>query len=332
MIGVIHLGLGAIGQATLHALLDRPNRVRILAAIDPHPTLAGRDLGDVLKRKLDRPMTILPTLADAKTLAAEAQVATMTTGSRIPDVRTTLEQLADLRLHVVSSCEELAFPQLRHPDAAAALDAYARQHGVAILGTGVNPGFAMDAFALTVTAACGKVHAIRCIRSLDARRRRYQLQKKVAAGMTVDHFRQELAAKRLGHVGLAESAALLAEGLGWTLERLDERFEPVIAAEPVASDHFHVAAGQVRGMRMIAEGFCAGRKVVELDLTMALGADTFDEIQIQSDPPVTARITTGFHGDASTVAILANSVQAIGRLQPGLRTMLDMLPLHSVAG
>jgi 4-hydroxy-tetrahydrodipicolinate reductase len=137
----------------------------------------------------------------------------------------------------------------------------------------------------------------------------------------------------IGHVGLGESVAMIAAGLGWKLDAIQERFVPVVAQAPVASAFYRVKTGQVRGMRMTADGIVAGKAKIKLDLTMALGAETFDEVRIDAgggDPPVVVRTTTGFHGDTSTVAILVNCVRAVAGLEPGVRTMLDVLRVRSV--
>ncbi len=188
----------------------------------------------------------------------------------------------------------------------------------------------MDALALGISAVCSTVNAVRCVRSLDAGKRRPQLQKKVAAGFTLEEFRQGLAQKKLGHVGLAESAALLAAGFGWALDNMEENFEPVIADQPIKSELFEIKPGQVRGMRMTARGIKGSHTLVELDLTMAFEAETFDEIQIDADPPIKVRVLTGFPGDHSTIGLLVNCAQAVGNLQPGLRSMLDVMPVRSI--
>jgi 4-hydroxy-tetrahydrodipicolinate reductase len=131
-------------------------------------------------------------------------------------------------------------------------------------------------------------------------------------------------------VGLGESVAMLAAGLGWKLQDIRERFTPVVAETPVSSTFYKVRPGEVRGMRMTATGIVGGKKLIELDLTMALGAETFDEVQIDGSPSLVIRTTTGFPGDASTVGILANCARLAPNLQPGVRTMLDVLRVRSI--
>jgi 2,4-diaminopentanoate dehydrogenase len=325
---ILHVGLGEIGREVVHAILRRPSVATLSGVVDPHPNLAGKTLRDVLGG--DAPaIRIVPTIAEA-IKERKHDVAIVTTGSRMAQVRGTFEELCAHKISSVSSCEELAYPRLRHAKIADELDAIAQANGVAILGTGVNPGFAMDALALSISAVCSQVKHMRCVRSLDAGKRRPQLQKKVAAGMTLEQFKQGLADKKLGHVGLAESAALLAAGFGWTLDDVDERFEPVMATSPIHGSLFDIQPGQVRGMRMTAIGRKGSKTLVELDLTMAFAAETFDEIHLDADPPIKVRVTTGLPGDHSTVGLLVNCAQAVRTLRPGLRTMLDVMPVRSV--
>jgi len=65
-------------------------------------------------------------------------------------------------INVVSSCEELLFPQLREPRLAARLDRICRKAGARIVGTGVNPGFVMDLLPLCLTGVSGEVRQFMC--------------------------------------------------------------------------------------------------------------------------------------------------------------------------
>ncbi len=329
MIRVVHLGLGEIGKGTIDVLAAQGAAWKLVGVVDVNPALAGKGLREVLGRRDVPRLKISGSLA-AALRGAEADVATMTTGSRTVDVRDTLEALIAAGVNVVSTCEELSFPKLRAAKVAAELDKKARRAGVVVLGTGVNPGFAMDGFALACTAPCKVVRGIRIVRSLDAGKRRQQLQKKVGAGMSVAAVNGLIRRGAIGHVGLGESVAMLAAGLGWKLEEIREKFVPVVAERAVASDYYRVEAGQVRGMRMTAAGIVGGKKKIELDLTMALGAETFDEVRVEGDPPLVVRTTTGFPGDSSTVGILVNCARMVSGLEPGVRTMLDVLRVRSV--
>jgi 4-hydroxy-tetrahydrodipicolinate reductase len=331
MIPVVHIGFGAIGKATVEAILAQPRHLKLVGAVDLNPAHVGHPLRDVLHRKDAPALPIAGSLKDAlKVARTRPLVATVTTCSRTEDLRPTAEELIDAGIHMVTSCEELAYPTLRAPRVSAALHKRAADKGVALLGTGVNPGYAMDAFALACTAPCTRVKHIKVIRSLDASKRRYQLQKKVGAGMTLAEVKKLIREKAIGHVGLQESVAMIARGLGWKLDSITEKFDPVVADHSVHSEFFQIEPGKVRGMWMRANGVVAGKKCIELDLFMAFDADTFDEVIIDGDPNLLVRTKSGFPGESSTIGLLVNCIRVMPTLQPGLRTMLDVLKVHSV--
>src|SRR6185295_16158037 len=112
-------------------------------------------------------------------------VAILCTRSHVLEVAATVEQLVRQRLPIVTSCEELVHPRWRQPEWAARIDALAREHGVALLGTGVNPGFVLDLLPALLTGVALRVDGVRCERVVDAATRRGPLQRKVGAGKTV---------------------------------------------------------------------------------------------------------------------------------------------------
>src|SRR5207253_5886612 len=130
---------------------------------------------------------------------------------------------------VISSCEELAFPWLRYPDLSQRLDRKARETGVRVLGTGINPGFAMDLLPLMLTTVSQQIKTIKVQRVVDVGSRRMQLQRKVGVGLSVKAFQTGVDSGDLGHVGLRESMFMIADTMGWRLEDVSETLEPVLA-------------------------------------------------------------------------------------------------------
>ena len=88
-----------------------------------------------------------------------------------------------------------------------------------MLGTGVNPGFTMDALPIALTAVCERVDAIEVDRVQDARIRRLPFQQKIGAGLTREEFLERVESGTVRHVGLAESITMIADAMGWKLDR-----------------------------------------------------------------------------------------------------------------
>ena len=230
-------------------------------------------------------------------------------------------------MNVVSSTEELLFPYDRHPRLSARLDEQARAHGVTVLGTGVNPGYVMDSLALMATGVCREVRRLDIERVVDAAQRRLPLQRKVGAGLTPAEFDERKRAGAFGHIGLVESALLVADGLGWPLDRVDERLEPVIAPTDVETPFLRVTAGQVAGIHHTVRGHRGESEVLSLDLRMYVGAENpRDAIRVDGDPPIDLLVRGGVFGDTATVATLVNAVPLVVAAAPGLVTVKD-LPL-----
>jgi 4-hydroxy-tetrahydrodipicolinate reductase len=329
-IRVVCYGLGPIGLGIARLAAARRG-IAIVGAIDVDPQKAGARLGTLLGLPADASTAeVLVSPDAAATLAAtRPDVVLHATSSSLAKVVDQLTQIAEADADVVSTCEELAFPWAAQPQLAAELDALARRTGVTLLGTGVNPGYAMDALPLALTAPCAEVRAIKVLRIVDAARRRGPLQRKVGAGLTPAEFEERVRAGTVRHVGLPESMHMLATGLGWHLERMDDTIEPMLAEQPITTDFVQVAAGQVAGVRQVARGYAGGREVLNLELRMYVGAaEPQDTIEIDGDPPVRMTISGGLHGDIATAAMVINAIPGVMRAPAGLASMRDIPLVH----
>lgn len=326
-IRVIHYGLGPIGIETAR-LVTRKSTLQIVGAVDISKDLIGRDLGEILG--LEKTMGVLVT-DNARTLLAKsgADVVLHTTGSRIRKIAPELEEIIRARLNIVSSAEELLFPLAENAESARRVDALAKEHGVTVLGAGVNPGFVMDALPLFMTGVCHDVRKLHVERHVDAGTRRYPLQKKVGAGMSREAFREQMANKTMGHVGLLESLYLVADTLGLALDSVREAVEPVVSQKALKTAYFSLQPGDVAGIQHTAEGLRDGETIITLDLRMYIGCEQpFDSVHVVGTPEVRLRIEGGVAGDLATAAVLVNSIAAVVEARPGLLTVKDLPAPH----
>lgn len=320
----VQYGVGPIGRRVVDVAVA--HGYEFVGAVDIDPAKAGNDLGDVagLDQALGVDVTDDPDVA----LTADPDVVFHSTVSSVADAAPQLEASLAVGADVISTCEELAYPHWNNADVADDLAATAREHGATVLGTGINPGFAMDAMPAVLTTPCRGVERVRVERVQDAAQRRGPLQEKVGAGRSPDQFEREVAASA-GHVGLPESVAMLVDALGWALEDVEEDIEPVVSDERVASDHVTVEPGEVAGISQTGRGIVDGEPRLELSLQMYLGApEPRDEVVIEGTPSVEYRVDGGLHGDVTTPAVVVNAARRVHEAAPGLATMLD-LPLTS---
>ena len=320
---VVVMGLGDIGQAIARAVLARPE-LRLVGVADRDPALAGRKLSDVLSTTA--PDLVVAADVAALLRAARGGVLLHAAGSLFEEALPALERAVRAGVSVVSTCEELAWPWLRNEEAAEALDRLCEAHNVAVLGTGVNPGFVLDRLPAFLGQVTGTVRHLLGTRVVDAARRRPALQRKIGAGLDEEAFHAAAERGEVGHTGLAESAALAASGLGLAIDEVDEELVPLIAQEdgPTEGVVVKVRRGQVAGVHQTARVFAEEREVVRLELSIAIGAEApRDELVLDADPPVRLLIPGGLAGDGATVAAMVNAVSAVTELR-GLVTVLDL--------
>ncbi len=329
-IRVLHVGLGPIGCAVARQVTARKG-FRIVGAVDIDPHLGGRDVGVIAD--IGRPLRIKVTADLRKTVkATKPDIAVLCTSSSLKEVMPQLEELLELRVPVISTTEELAYPAMHNRRLAKHIDELARKAKVAVLGTGVNPGFMMDALPIALTAACEHVNRVEVRRVQDARSRRLAFQQKIGAGLTKEQFDRQVATGQVRHVGFTESIQMIADALGWTLTRITDDVRPWIAEEDVESELLAVDSGYVCGISQEGVGYIGDEVKIRLQLDAYLGArESYDSVLIDGSPRIYSKVHGGIHGDVATASITVNAIPLVINAPPGLRTMRDM-PLPSFFG
>jgi 4-hydroxy-tetrahydrodipicolinate reductase len=325
---VVCVGLGPIGKAIAKGLLEKKG-LKIVGAVDVAPDLIGKDLGEVLELGRKLGVTVRDDL-DKLLDEVKADIAVIATKSYLPDVYPQIESCVKHCVNVISTCEELSYPYYRYPELSAKIDTLAKDHGVTVLGTGINPGYLMDALPIMLTGACTKVDSIKVIRMMDSKKRRIPYQKKIGTGLSPEEFRKMIEEKKItGHVGLTESIAMIAAALGWKLDEIKEfPPEPVIADREVQA-YVTVKPGQVAGLKSVAHGIKDGKPVIVLEfVSHALVEEEHDTIIIEGTPRIEEKKIGGVHGDIGTVAVVINMIPKVINAPPGLFTMKD-LPIPS---
>jgi len=328
-ISIAQFGLGPIGLESLKLAAAKP-WANIVGAVDIDPAKIGKDLGDLTGDKNLKGRLVFRSVEDL-TAHAKPRVVLHTTVSKFPAAFPQLETLARAGISVVSSCEELLFPQLLNLDLAAKLDTICRDHGARIIGTGVNPGFVMDVLPVCLTGVSRDVRSIKVQRVVNAATRRAPLQKKIGSGLPPEEFRRLFKEGRAGHAGLKESLALIAHCMNWKITDLVETGDAVIADHDIRTQFLEVKKGQTCGLHQYAEAKVNGKVCLTLDIKMYLDApNPHDAIQIEGEPSLNVVVNGGVAGDHATVAALANTARRILNAPPGLLLMSDLsLPCWS---
>jgi 4-hydroxy-tetrahydrodipicolinate reductase len=323
-IRLVQMGLGPIGNKMTQVLAERTD-LTMVGAIDTDPAKVGKDLGTLA----GLPALGVPVSADMKKVLGgkDVDIVVLTTTSGLAPIYEQLRQLLPYGVSVVSSCEELCYPWLTNPAMAAKIDELAKKNKVAVLATGVNPGFLMDFLPIVMTGVCREVRKITVERIQDASFRRIPFQQKIGAGLTVAAFHEKVKAGTLRHVGLTESMHMIASCVGWKLDKADEAITPIIAERQVKTAGMVVEPGGVLGVQQIGRAIAGGQEVITMIFRAAIGEPgARDRIVIDGTPTIDTSIQGGVNGDVATCALLVNAIPAVLHARPGLRTMVDIEP------
>ena len=322
-INVLLVGFGQLGKLLLKLWSEQPG-FRVLGVVDSDPALEGKNAAELAGIAGME----LPIRASAAGFGGRAEVAVVTTVSSVEKILPLLQSLLKEGLSVVTSCEELFYPYRRFADEIRSLAALAEKQNLAVLATGINPGFLMDVLPVALSGASALIDSVTIERVQDASPRRMQFQKKIGAGLDLDEFEKRAESGVLRHVGIAESLFYVADSLGWQLASVEEELSPVIAEKDLAiPGAIPVKAGQARGVLQTGIGKLAdGTEVIRLHFLAAVGeGESYDRIVIDGTPRLESVIRGGVNGDQGSCAMLTSAVRRLqSSSQTGFLTMRDL--------
>ena len=323
MLKTVLAGMGPLGCSMVRYFAGRKS-VALVGAVDSDPEKAGLSAGELSGAEDFNNIIVEGDMRSAlERLKPEAVI--LATVSSLEKLIPQVELAASFKASIVSTCEELSFPWRTQPEYARKIDGIAKKHGITVLGTGVNPGFLMDYLPSVMTGICREVKSVRVFRVQDASSRRVSFRKKIGAGLSLREFEALKEKGVLRHVGLAESAHMLAEGAGWVLDRVDETIEPVIAGSDIRLGDETIIRGAALGVQQKASGYMAGNEVITFLFRAAVGEnDPHDRIEINGLPSFISTIPGGINGDIATCAVTVNAIKSAVSAPAGLRTMIDV--------
>lgn len=325
---VLVLGTGQIGAAIARLVLEKPG-LDLAGAYGRRKARAGLDLGQAIGLGRDLGLSLQSELGAAID-RARPDVAIQATCSRLDDARGEIVALLDRGVPVISIAEEMAHPASASPRLAAEIDALARRRGVAVVGTGINPGFVLDLLIIALTGVCSDIESISARRVNDLSPYGPTVLAAQGVGLTPEAFEAGIAdGSVVGHVGFVQSIHMIAEAVGWRIDRIEETRRPIIAQHRRETPLVAVEPGQVAGCLHVARAFRAGRAVIELVHPQQIrpeldGVETGDEITIRGTPPIHLTGRPEIPGGQGTVALAVNMIPRILAAPPGLHGMADL--------
>lgn len=322
MINILQIGIGPLGLKIAEYIAEKKS-MQTIAALDINPAIGSKDLEE-LTGSPQSGLKVHSTLESIENLD-EVDIAVLTTSSSMEAITPQIENILEWGIPIVSTCEELTFPYRTNPELASKVNKLAIEKNVAVVSTGVNPGFLMDTLPSMLTGVCKEVSYIHVNRFQDAITRRVPFQKKIGAGISLEEFENRKNAGTLRHVGLTESMQFIADSIGWEIDHTEDIISPVIASETIETEVMKIPQGFAMGVRQIGTASYKGKEKIKLVFEAAVGTGTsYDEIKISGKPDIHSRIEGGVHGDIATCSIVLNAIPNVLKSSPGLKTMKDL--------
>ncbi len=331
-------GFGAMGSG-MAAMLLKKKGVEIVAVCDRNESRVGKDIYEVLGvEKGDRNSVIIK--SDEKEAFTEkcADIVLLATDSFTKGAFEKIKFILERKINVISTAEEMAYPQAQEPELAKKIDEIARENGVSVLGTGINPGFVLDLLILALTGTCESVDHIKAARVNDLSPFGHAVMVEQGVGVTLDEFNKGVETGHIaGHVGFPESIKMITDGIGWNLEKVEQTREPIVTNVYRESKYAKVEAGNVAGCRQCGYGYVDGEVKVDMEHPQQIlphleGVDTGDYVWIKGTPDISLQIKPEIPGGVGTIAMCVNSIPHVINAHPGLKTMLDIPVPRAIMG
>jgi 4-hydroxy-tetrahydrodipicolinate reductase len=331
---IILYGVGALGALVIKALRSDYPMIEVVGAIDNDPAKVGRSLSELFPDTAGIGGIVIT--GDLKscleTIGEQVDVAVHMTESKPEAIEAQLAELLDARINVVSAAESMFYPGFRHGDFTKRLHELAVSKGVTITGAGINPGYIFDAVPLTLARATSGISKITMTRAIDVTGTGPGDIEHVGYGLWPDEFKQKIAdGSIVGHMGMPESIALIAERLNMDIDAIEERWETEAASFPVDSGDPSLGIlepGRVIGISQYGEGKLGGETVISMSLVMyyqpeMFGLEIADRIDILGAHHIRASLVPAalsLFGAANTIV---NCIHDVLSAPEGMANILD---------
>ena len=331
-------GFGAMGSGIAKVLL-RKKGVDIVGVCDIHPERVNRSIYDILGvEKNGRPDVVVCSEIEKVVHDANCDICVLATDSFTRKAFDKIKYVVGQKVNVISTAEEMSYPKAQEPELAAEIDRLAKANGVSVLGTGINPGLMMDLLAICLTGCMTDVESVTCRRVNSLSPFGPAVMEEQGVGLTVDAFNKGVADGTLaGHVGFAESVGMIAEAIGWKVDKFEQQMKPIVTSVDRKSPYGFAAAGDVAGVNMTGQGYVDGEVKIDMIHPQQIepemeGTHTGDYIVLKGTPEVNMAIKPEVDGGIGTIAMVVNMIPHVINARPGLKTMLDLPVPRAIMG
>ncbi|MDO4720082.1 MAG: 2,4-diaminopentanoate dehydrogenase [Peptostreptococcaceae bacterium] len=334
---VIIWGLGAMGGGMADMLLKKKG-VDIVGVVGRGKKIGTSMYDYIATERGDRPDVLIGSAEDV-IKEKSADVVLLCTDSFTKNAFEKIKFVLEKKINVISSAEEMAYPAAQSPDLAKEIDRIAKENGVSVLGTGINPGLIMDLLVVLMTGCCEEVEHIVSRRVNSLSPFGPAVMEEQGIGITVDEFKKGVETGHLaGHVGFHESIQMIADAIGWKLSGpVEQSMEPIVTDVDRKSPYGFAKAGDVAGCAMKGFGYVDGKLKIEMDHPQQIepeqvGVNTGDYVIIKGTPSINMVNSPEVPGGIGTIAMCVNMIPHVINARAGLHTMIDLPVPRAIMG
>jgi 4-hydroxy-tetrahydrodipicolinate reductase len=327
-----------MGSGIAKVLLGKKG-VDIVGVCDIHPARVGRSIFDLLGvEQGDREDVFVNPKIEEVVHDGNCDICVLATDSFTKKAFPKIKFIVEQGVNVISTAEQMSYPKAQEPELAAEMDKLAKEHGVSILGTGINPGLMMDLLAICLSGCMTDVQKVTCRRVNSLSPFGPAVMEEQGVGLTVEAFEEGCKNGTLaGHVGFAESVGMIGEALGLPIDRFEQQMKPIVTTVDRKSPYGFAKAGDVAGVNMTGQGYVGDKVMIDMIHPQKIepeleGTYTGDYITLTGTPNVNMQIKPEVNGGIGTIAMCVNMIPHVLNAKPGLKTMIDLPVPHAIMG
>lgn len=328
---VILYAVGAMARE-MARIIDSRDDVEIVAAIDTDPAKVGKDLASFAGLS-NTPGVVISGDADQTLASAQADIVLLTTTAFASEAEGHIHKCLEHGFCVVSIVQELVFPIGESIDVADRLQLAAEKYGVKAAAVGINPGFIMDVLPLVCSTPCTSVKKVAASRNVDFSPYGPDEMEHIGAGLTPEAFHDGVATGKIGHIGLLETTAMVAAGLGLQIDRLEQSKTPLIAKSDRRSAFVSIAKDHVCGLVQTVTGRSGNDVVLQFKMHAVVAPNAHedgftlgDHTRLEGTPNVDIEVKREIaqRGGIGTASVAVNTIPRLMAAEPGFHTLFSL--------
>jgi 4-hydroxy-tetrahydrodipicolinate reductase len=327
-----------MGSGIAETLLKKKG-VKIVGVCDNRPEKAGKSVFELLgidrEGKAD---VIVSESIDSVISPRSCDICVVATDSFVEKVHDKIVKVLSCGINVITLAEEMAYPMVKHKELAKDMDRVAKENGVTVLGTGINPGLVMDLLAICLSGCMVNVEKVSCKRVNSLSPFGEAVMREQGVGLALEEFKKkESDGSVTGHVGFPESIMMISDALGLGVDKVEESLAPILTRVDRKSPYGEALAGSVCGVDMRGQGLKGGQVLISMEHPQQIepgaeGVQTGDSITLAGSPEVNMQISPEISGGIGTIAMCVNCIPHVVNAPPGLKTMIDIPVPRAIMG